>query len=55
MATNATMIMDENEGVSPPRTEETTDFDDNTLKGEETITNLSRLLWNLALEGIATW
>lgn len=32
MATNATMIMDENEGVSPPPTEETTDFDDNTLK-----------------------
>ena len=44
MATNATTIMAEHEGVSPPQPEEAMDFDDKTLKGEETITHLSRLL-----------
>jgi len=38
------MIMAEHEGVAPLPPEETMDFDDETLKGEETITNLSRLL-----------
>ena len=58
MATNATIIMAEHEGdatLSPEETmdfegdatlppEETMDFDDNTLKGDDTIANVSRLL-----------
>ena len=53
MATDTTMIIAEHEGVSLSPPEGTMDFDYDTLKGEETITNLSRLLWNLALVGIA--
>lgn len=43
MVINVIMIMDENEGVFLLLIEEIMDFDDNILKGEEIIINLSRL------------
>ena len=54
MATNAAIIMADHEGDATVSPEETMGFDDDTFKGEETITNISIFLWNLTLEGIAT-